>query len=84
MNNVSTAKASSHARTSPAVNSGPLSERMYAGAPWVTNKSANTSNTSVDRRRRATTIAKHSRENSSTTVSIFSARPSCVRSATKS
>ena len=57
---------------------------MCAGTPWVTNNAANVSSTSVDRTRRATRIAKHSREYSSTTVRIFSGRPSCVRAVRKS
>ena len=40
--------------------------------------------TSSEVRRRATRMARHSRVYSSTTVSIRSARPSCVRSWTKS
>ncbi len=74
----------SQRRMSSAVNSGPLSERMWAGTPCVTNNSANVSNTSIDRNPRATMIARHSREYSSTMVRSFSGRPSCVRSATKS
>ena len=69
---------------SSAVNSGPWSERMWAGTLWVTKSSASVSSTSIDRNHRATTIARHSREYSSTMVRIFSGRPSCVRSATKS
>ena len=46
---VSTSSASSHSRTSSAVNSGPLSARMWAGRPCVTKSSANVSSTSVDR-----------------------------------
>ena len=44
---------------------------MCAGTPCATNRSANVSSTSSDRRRRATTIARHSREYSSTTTKIF-------------
>ncbi len=84
MNSVSTFSAASQCRTSSAVNSGPLSERRCSGTPCITNKSANVSRTSSDRNRRATTIARHSREYSSTTVRIFNARPSCVRAVTKS
>ena len=57
---------------------------MCAGTPDVIHSAARVSSTSVDRIRRATTIAKHSREYSSTTVKIFSGQPSCVRSATTS
>ena len=66
MNNVYTGRASSQIRMSSAVNSGPLSDRMWAGTPRVTKSSASVSSTSIDRNHRATTIARHSREYSST------------------
>ena len=71
-------------RTSFAVNSGPLSDLRYSGGPCRTNRSASTSSTSCERILRATTIARHSLVCSSSTVSSFSARPSCVLEATKS
>ena len=49
MNNVYTCRAASQSRMSSAVNSGPLSERMWAGTPWVTKSSASVSSTSSDR-----------------------------------
>lgn len=52
------------------MNSGPLSDRMYSGSPLVKNSSASASITSRDVIFRLTTIARLSRVNSSTTVSI--------------
>ena len=70
--------------TAVATNSGPLSERMWAGVPRAMNRSANTSVTSAEPSLRATRIARHSRVNPSTTFSMPILRPSRVRSSTKS
>lgn len=61
-----------------------LSLRMCSGTPCVTISSPSTSNTSWLFNRRSTLIARHSRVNSSITVSMRNLRPSCVRSCTKS
>ena len=45
--------------------------RAERETPYVIHSAASVLSTSVDRSRRATTIAKHSREYSSTTVKIF-------------
>ena len=71
-------------RTFLATNSGPLSERMCSGGPCVTKRSARHWSTSWDLSRLATTIARHRRVNSSSTTSMRKARPSWVRSWTKS
>ena len=60
--------------------SGPLSERMCSGMPWVSVKSANTSIASLARMRRATWIAKHWRVYSSIITISLMVRPSSVRS----
>ena len=46
--------------------------RAERETPYIIHSAASVLSTSVDRSRRATTIAKHSREYSSTTVKIFS------------
>jgi len=84
MNAVCTPTRPSHSRTDAAVNSGPLSLRRKAGGPRSVNNLVSVSKTSSDRRRRSTSMARHSREYSSITVSIRMGRPSWVRSATKS
>ena len=66
------------------VNSLPLSLRMWSGTPRRTNRSLSRSSTSSLVNLRATSIARHSRVNSSTIVSIRNARPSDVLSMTKS
>src|SRR3954468_16931705 len=73
-----------HSWTALAMNSGPLSERMWPGTPRRMNKSESTSMTSMALSLRATRIAKHSCVNSSMTLSIRNLRLSCVRSSTKS
>ena len=52
---------------------GPLSERMCSGGPCSTNRSARQCSTSSDRSRRATTIARQRRVNSSMMHSIRNA-----------
>jgi len=84
MNSVFTPTRSSHSVTFWAVNSDPLSLRMYSGTPRRTNRSLNLSKTSSLVCFRATSIARHSRLYSSINVSIRKARPSDVRSCTKS
>ena len=70
--------------TASAMNSGPLSERIYPGTPRSMNNSASISMTSTDLSLRATRMARHSRVNSSTRLSMRCLRPSWVRSSTKS
>ena len=61
-----------HSRIALLMNSGPLSERKIAGAPcWLTSR-ASTSITRFERMLPATSIAKLSRVNSSTTVKHLS------------
>ena len=57
-------------RTAVAMNSGPLSERMWLGTPRRMNWSASTSITSVELSFRLTRMARHSRLNSSIRLSI--------------
>ena len=57
-------------RTFIATNSGPLSDRMCSGGPWVTNRSVRQWSTSSDLSRCATTIARQRRVNSSITTSM--------------
>ena len=68
----------SHSRTALAVNSGPLSERMWADTPRAIINSASVSMTSGDRMLHPARIARHSLEYSSMTVSSRKARPSRV------
>ena len=70
--------------TAVAVNSHPLSERMNPGVPRAMNRSASTSMTSAEPSLRPTRMHRHSRVNSSTTLSMRSLRPSRVLSSTKS
>lgn len=72
------------ARKARAINSGPLSDRICVGQPRIRNSALKTSCTSREVSRRRTAIARYSRVYSSTTVSSFNGRPSCVRSITKS
>ena len=65
-------------------NSGPWSGRMCSGTPRVMNRSARVSITSVALSFPAALLARHSRVNSSTTLSIRNRRPPCVRSSTTS
>jgi hypothetical protein len=64
--------------------SGPLSERIYSGTPRERNSSAKHSCTFSAVSLLRTRVAKHSRMNSSITVSIFGGQPLCVRSTTMS
>jgi hypothetical protein len=64
--------------------SGPLSDRMCAGGPRVTNNSASAASTSSLRNRRATGRARHSLLASSMIDRMRNLRPSCVRPSTKS
>lgn len=48
------------------MNSGPLSERMNSGAPWLLTSLDNISMTRLDRIEPATSMARHSRVYSST------------------
>jgi len=60
MKSVFTSTRWSHSRTALAVNSLPLSDRMWPGGPRSTNSSASRYSTSSDRKCRATSIARHS------------------------
>ncbi len=71
-------------RTAVAMNSGPLSDLMCAGTPRRMNWSAKTSMTSVNWSFRLTRMARHSRVNSSTRLSMRTFLPSWVRLSTKS
>jgi len=62
----------------------PLSERMYLGTPRRTNRSLSRSNTSSLLSLLATSIARHSRVNSSITTNSRIYRRYSVRSVTKS
>jgi len=84
MNSGPTSSRWSHPRTFSATNSGPLSERMWAGKPRVMNSCISRSSTSSLFSFRATAIARHSRLYSSMIVSRRKARPSRVRSIMKS
>ena len=84
MNSVPTPTRPSHSRTALAVNSGPLSQRMCSGTPRRTNRSESRSSTSSLVSLLATSIARHSRVNSSMMFSIRKARPSRVLAWTKS
>lgn len=74
----------SHSRATPAVNPAPLSLQMRRSTPRVAISAARRSSTSSLPSRRATSIDRHSRVNSSTPTSIRSGSPSCVRADTKS
>src|SRR5918994_2181709 len=65
-----------HSWTALAMNSGPLSERMWPGTPRRMNKSESTSMTSMALSLRATRIARHSWVNPSMT---HAEPPSIVR-----
>ena len=65
-----------HSRTSVARNSGPLSDRRYCGTARSTNRRVRISQTSGLSKRRATTMAKHSR----VTSSILSSLPAAAAS----
>jgi hypothetical protein len=54
-----------------AMNSGPLSERMYFGLPRCENKRAKMATTSLAVMLRSTPILKHSRVYSSTIASLL-------------
>ena len=82
MNSVFTPTLPSQCRTALAANSGPLSDRMCSGGPCSTNRSVRHCSTSSDRSRRATTMARQRRVNSSITHSMRNVRPSSVRSCT--
>ncbi len=84
MNSVRTPIRPSQARTTLAVNSPPLSERMWSGGPRSTKRSVSTRSTSSEVSLRATAMARHSRVYSSMAVSMRKGRPSCVRSCTRS
>jgi hypothetical protein len=72
------------ARTASAMNSGPWSDRIYAGTPRSRHNAASISITSALLSRRATLIARHSRVNSSIRHGMRYFLPSWVRSSTKS
>ena len=84
MESVFTPTRTSHSLTLVAVNSDPLSLRMWSGTPWRTNRSLSRYKTSSLVNFPDTSIARHSRVYSSTIVSIRNARPFDVRSMTKS
>lgn len=69
----------SHERASLAVNSAPLSDRMYAGSPRCRIRSGSTISAPIRRSERSTRAAKHFRVNSPTIFGSFSGRPSSVR-----
>ncbi len=83
MKRVVTPSRRSQDRTAVAVNAGPWSERRDLGGPCRTKRAVRRARTASDRRRRATSMRRHSRVCSSTMVSNRSGRPSCVRSLTK-
>ena len=66
-------------RTAVAVNSGPLSDRRYAGGPRSTKSWASRARTASLRSRRATSRLRHSRVYASTRARIRTGRPSAVR-----
>ena len=76
--------ATIHFRIAFETNSGPLSERMKAGAPWMLTRRASTSMTRLERMLPATSMARHSRVHSSTMVRHLSCLPSAQQSKTKS
>jgi hypothetical protein len=76
--------STTHFRIAFDTNSGPLSERMNAGAPRTLTRRASTSTTRRERMLSATSIARHSRVHSSTTVRHLSCLPSAQASKTKS
>lgn len=84
MNSVPTPNRRSHLRTALAANSGPLSLRRYFGRPRMANSSSSTEMTFGPVKLRPTSIVRHSRVNSSTTVKSFTCPPRSVRSDTKS
>ena len=84
MNAVSICAVCSQRRMARATNSGPLSDRTYRGAPWTLTSCVSTSMTRPERIPPATSIAMHSRVNSSMTVRHFNVRPSAHVSNTKS
>ena len=69
--------------TALAMNSGPLSDRICAGGPLVTNSSAKAPSTTSLLSRRATGRARHSRLTSSMIDRIRNLRPSWARPSTK-
>ena len=79
-----TSRSCNHSLTALAVNSDPLSDRIYSGVPLNKNRLYNSSSTSWDVSLRFTTMLKHSLVCSSRTVSIRKALPSEVLSITKS
>jgi hypothetical protein len=81
MNAVSMAPVASQASSAVAMNSGPLSDRRYRGAPCTLTSTIKTSITRADRMLPATSIAKHSWVNSSTMVRHFNVRPSAATGA---
>jgi len=78
MNSVFESIWASQSRTTFAVISGPLSERMCAGMPCLNIASANVSMTPKLLICRATRIARHSRVYSSINVNSLTDLPSCV------
>ena len=84
MNAVFAPTASIQSRTAFAMNSGPLSDRTWPGTPRRMNRSVRTSITAVEFSFRSILIDRHSRVNSSITLSIRNFLPSCVRLSTKS
>ena len=75
MQRVITSTVLSHPRTTFAVDSGPLSERMCPGTSRRTNKSDNRSRTSSVPSFLATSIARHSLANLSMALGIHEAKP---------
>lgn len=65
--------------TASAMNSGPLSDRIYAGTPRNMNRSVSASMTSVEFSFHFTRIARHSRLCSSRMFNVLNALPSSVR-----
>ena len=84
MNSVFTPTLSSQCRTALAANSGPLSDRMCSGGPCSDEQVGQALQHIVRPSRRATTMARQRRVNSSITHSMRNVRPSSVRSCTKS
>lgn len=72
-----------HSRVARLTNSGPLSERRNSGAPCTLTSLDRTSMTRLERIELATSMARHSRVNSSTTVRHLICWPVAVAVASK-
>gem|GEM_PF-6591522 len=66
------------------MNSGPLSDRIMVGVPWIANNFSSVRATNFAFILCSTSTSMHRRVNSSTTVRIRIFRPVSVRSSTKS